>query len=331
MVKGVAGVNVPLLDVVLSVTVIALVAATRLPKASSKAAVIEADTTPAVSVCGAVVKAKRLASAALTVSCCVAEARLAAVAVSTGVPANVSEYWKLMVAAPAGIVSGDSGVNVPAMEDVLRLTVNALPASTGLPKESSRATVIVSEATPATRVCGAVVKASWLATAGFTVSCCVAEARPLAAAVIVGVPANGSVYLKLTELAPAGIVNGDAGENAPLPDVLTLTVRALPASTGLPGASSSVRVIVLEAMPAVRVCEAVVKARWLAAAGLTVSFCVAEARPPAEAVIVGVPIDVSEYWKLTVLVPAGMVIGEAGVNVPVLEVLPTFTVRAVAA
>ena len=59
-------------------------------------------------------------------------------------------------------------------------------------------TVIVPEATPAVSVCGAVVKTNWLAAAGLTVSCCVAEATPPAAvAVIVGVPAAASVYLKL--------------------------------------------------------------------------------------------------------------------------------------
>ena len=150
----------PLADVVLSVTASALEGATRLPKASSRATVIVLDATPAVSVCGAVVKAKWLTSAALTVSCCAAEATPAAVAVILGVPAEVSVYWKLIVAWPAGIVSGDDGVNAPAAEVVLRLTVNGLLESTGLPNESSSATVIVPEATPAVSVCGAVVNAS---------------------------------------------------------------------------------------------------------------------------------------------------------------------------
>ena len=82
----------PAAEVVLSVTVVALVAATLFPKESSKAAVIVPDATPAVSVCAAVVNAKRLAAAALTLSCCEAEASPAAAAVSTGVPADVSEY-----------------------------------------------------------------------------------------------------------------------------------------------------------------------------------------------------------------------------------------------
>ena len=43
--------------------------------------------------------------------------------------------------------------------------------------------MIVPDATPAVRVCGAVVKTSWLAAAGLTVSCCAAKARLAAAAV----------------------------------------------------------------------------------------------------------------------------------------------------
>ena len=37
-----------------------------------------------------------------------------------------------------------------------------------------------------------------------TVSCCVAEVRPVAEAVTVGVPASVSLYLKLTVLVPPG-------------------------------------------------------------------------------------------------------------------------------
>ena len=81
-----------------------------------------------------------------------AEARPPADAVSTGVPAVVSEYWKLNAPLPAGIVRGDAGVNMPVEEVVLRLTVKLLPASTGLPRESSRVTVIVPEIIPAVSV-----------------------------------------------------------------------------------------------------------------------------------------------------------------------------------
>ena len=82
---------------------------------------------------------------------------------------------------------------MPAPDVELRLTVRALVVSTELPKESSKATVIVPEATPAVSDWGAVVKAKWLAAAGTTVSCCVAEDRPPTAAVITGDPAELSV------------------------------------------------------------------------------------------------------------------------------------------
>ena len=158
--------------------------------------------------------------------------------------------------------------------------------------------MIVSEATPATRVCGAVVKASWLATAGFTVSCCVAEARPLAAAVIVGVPANGSgIIPKLTGLPRRGSSTAMRARTV-LCRRAHAHRQALPASTGSPMASSSVRVIVLEAMPAVKGLRSGSEGQGRRRRHRR-SPLVAEARPPAEAVIVGVPIDVSEYWKLT--------------------------------
>ena len=79
---------------------------------------------------------------------------------------------------PAAIVSGDAGANVPVLDVVLSATVNALLVATGLPKESSKAAVIVPEAVPAVKFCGAVVNAKRLAAAGLTVSCCVAERRP---------------------------------------------------------------------------------------------------------------------------------------------------------
>ncbi len=171
------------------------------------------------------------------------------------------------------------------------------------------------------------VKTSWLAAAGLTVSFCVAEPTPLVEAVIVGVPAEVSVYWKLAVLAPAGIVSGETGVNVPFAEVvLRVTVNALPASTGLPKASSSATVIVLEATPAVSVCGELVNANWLAAAGLTVSFCVAEPTPPIVAVMVGVPAAVSVYWKLTVPLPAEIVSGEGGVNVPLPEVVLRLTV-----
>ena len=194
---------------------------------------------------------------------------------------------------PAGIVNGDNGVNVPVPEVVSKLTVNAPGTTTGLSKASSKLIVIVAEATPVVKVCGAVVKANWLAVAGLTVSCCVVERLP-ALAVSTGVPAALSVYWKFTELLPAGIANGETGANVPLPEVvLKATAKALLASTGLPNESRSATVIVPEATPAVNVCGEVVKVKWLAAAGLTVTCCVAGAKLPAVAVSTGVPADVS--------------------------------------
>ena len=102
-------------------------------------------------------------------------------------------YRKLTVPAPAGIVTGDAGVNVPVAEVVFKLTVMGTPASTRLPKASSKATVIVPDATPAVKVCGTVLNTSRLASAALTVSCCVDEASPAAAAVSVGVPTIVSV------------------------------------------------------------------------------------------------------------------------------------------
>ena len=98
------------------------------------------------------------------------------------------------------MVNVETGVNVPVPESLLRLTVIAALAATGLPRESSRVTVIVPDVAPAVRVCAAVVNAKWLAVAGVTASCCVADARPPAAAVRVGVPAVVSEYSKLTVL-----------------------------------------------------------------------------------------------------------------------------------
>ena len=57
---------------------------------------------------------------------------------------------------------------------------------------------------------------------------------------------------------------------------------------------------------AVTVCAPVVKTRWLGGAGLTVSTCVAEARPAADAVTVMLPGAVPLNQKLAALVPAAM-------------------------
>ena len=50
-----------------------------------------------------------------------------------------------------------------------------------------------------------------------------------------------------------------------------------------------------------------VKANCAAAAATTVSCCVAEVSPAAEAVSVGLPAFVSLYFKLAMLLPAAMV------------------------
>ena len=103
------------------------------------------------------------------------------------------------MAAPAAIDTGEAGENVPALEVVVKVTVTALAASTGLPKESSNARLIVLDGTSAVSVCGVVVKTRWLAAAGTTVSCCVAPTNccPSAGltliAVSTGVPAELSV------------------------------------------------------------------------------------------------------------------------------------------
>ena len=67
--------------------------------------------------------------------------------------------------APAGIASGETGVNTPSAEVVLGSTAQALDALTGLPNVSSKATVIVSEVTPAVKVCGEVVMPDCVAAA----------------------------------------------------------------------------------------------------------------------------------------------------------------------
>lgn len=90
-----------------------------------------------------------------------------------------------------------------------------------------------------------------------TVSCCVAEVRPVAEAVTVGVPASVSLYLKLTVLVRAGIITvvivavSAVFRKRPTADVeVRLTVwPPLPASTGLPEASSSCTEIVPEGHP----------------------------------------------------------------------------------
>ena len=74
----------------------------------------------------------------------------------------------------------------------------------------------------------------------------------------------------------------------------------------LPNASISSTVIVPDTTPAVSVCAVVVYTNWVAVAARTVSVCIAEVRPVAEAVRVGALARVSTYLKLAVLLPAGI-------------------------
>ncbi len=224
-----ASTNSPAKDVVVNVTATLVLASIGLPKASASATVIVCEGVPAVRICLLVVNSSCAAAAGLTASRCAAEETPAADTVMVGVPSKLSSYWKLTVPAPAGIVSGEDGMNVPFAEVVLKVTVNGPLAPTGLPKASSSATTIVPPAMPAVRVWAAVTKANWLAAAVFTVSRCVADAKPEAAAVSVGEPDEVSLYWKLTVLAPGGIVSGDAGLNVPLPEVelkFTLSARS---------------------------------------------------------------------------------------------------------
>ena len=177
------------------------------------------------------------------------------------------------------------------------------PATAALPYWSSICTVIVPEAAPAAIVCIAVVNSSLLAGAGFTVSCWVAERRPAAEAVSVGVPASVSSYTKLAELLPEGTVmrvtRRPPLKNSPTPEVVVRLICSppAPAVTGLPRELSNCTVVRPTGTPAVRV-RVVAKASFAGGATCTVSCWVAGVRLPAAAVIVGVPPRVSRYSKL---------------------------------
>ena len=114
-------------------------------------------------------------------------------------------------------------------------------------------------------------------------------------------------------LAPAEIVTlvtcVAPFRNTPAVEVLVrlIVCPPAPATAALPYVSSICTVIVPEATPAVSTCAAVVMRILLAAAGATVSSCVAEVRPANAAVKAGEPARVSLYVKLAVLLPAEMV------------------------
>src|SRR5438045_2143059 len=103
------------------------------------------------------------------------------------------------------------------------------------------------------------------------VSCCVATVRPLAALVIVGVPAAVSLYRKRAELEPLRIfvlvmvVAPLALKKVPPEELLVKLTAIVPLFVlGLPRESCRCTVIVLEAMPAVVVTGELVNTSLLA-------------------------------------------------------------------
>src|SRR5271154_6727658 len=141
-----------------------------------------------------------------------------------------------------------------------------------------------------------------------------AEVRPVAAAVRVGVLARVSTYLKLAVLLPAGMATDvivvrpvALSLNSPVAafEVVRFTVSAVVVT--LPNESSSCTVSVPEVTPAVSVCAVVVYTSLLAAAAVTVSVWVAEVRGLSLAVSTGLPARVSLYLKLALLAPLAMV------------------------
>ena len=217
-----------------------------------------------------------------------------------GVLARVSTYLKLAVLLPAGMLTDVIVVRpvalslnrpVPVLE-VDRFTVSAVVVT--LPNESSSWTVIVLDTNPAVSVSGVVVYTSWLAVAALTDSVCVAEVRPVAAAVRVGLLARVSTYLKLAVLLPDGMLTDvivvrpvALSLNRPVLvfDVDRFTVSAV--SLTLPNESSSSTVIVPDSTPAVSVCAVVVNISWLpAVAVMSKEFEVIPLSPGAVAVSV---------------------------------------------
>ena len=195
------------------------------------------EAAPAVTVTAEVVKTSFVAAAALTVSTCVADVIVVGevlAAVIVGVPACVSVYVKLTLLDPLGIDSGLAGVNVTVPPDVLeRVTVRVGSDVFGFPPASCRCTVIVVEATPAVTVTAEVVNTSFVA-GDCTDSIWVADVivvGEVLAAVIVGVPACVSVYVKFALLDPLRMDNGLAGVKVTVPpdvlDSVTLLVASL--------------------------------------------------------------------------------------------------------
>ena len=206
---------------------------------------------------------------------------------------------KLAVLPPAAMVTLGTCVvpvkNSPWCELDARLTARPpVPATTGLPKASSNCTVIEPEDPPAVKLCAEVVKASLAAAAGLTVSGCETEfeLRPVVVAVIVGAPAAVSSYVKLAVLPLTRIETLVTCvvpvKNSPAAEVLvSAMVCLLVAMAALPYWSSNCTLIVADFTPAVSVCGVVPNAREWGLPARTVSCCVVELRPVAEAVSVG--------------------------------------------
>jgi hypothetical protein len=141
------------------------------------------------------------------------------------------------------------------------------------------------------------VNTSLAAVVGLIVSVCVAEVTVVGvvlAAVIVGVPARVSLYVKLALLEPLAI-DREVGEKVTVPVEMleSVTVLVVSAVFGLPNWSCRCTVMLLEVAPAARLTGEVVNTSLLTPAAATGSCCVAEIRPVEEAVIVGVPALVS--------------------------------------
>ena len=177
-----------------------------------------------------------LTAPAFTVSCCVAEVMVVGevlAAVIVGVPAFVSVYVNVALLEPLAI-DKLVGLNVTVpLELLVNVTVLVASAVTGFPDASCRCTVIVPDATPAVTVTGVLVNTNFVAAAAaVTVSCCVAEVMVVGevlAAVIVGVPACVSVYVKLALLDPLPI-DKLVGLNVTVPPELLDSVTVLAGS-----------------------------------------------------------------------------------------------------
>ncbi len=113
---------------------------------------------------------------------------------------------------PAGMVTVVkvcplASTNVPLGDEVCRFTTTPPAGATaGTLLASSKATWITEEVTPAFNDSWAVVKLSFAGGGAVTVINWVADVRPDAEAVMVGVPAAESSNLKLALVEPAGMV-----------------------------------------------------------------------------------------------------------------------------